>query len=76
MRAIVMIIMDVIGKQPLQVTFVKTSGSSSDDVAAGFCSQGKRLLNGREPCRSGGTGKAEAAKPPGAGISPKQCPRK
>jgi len=23
-----------------------------------------------------GTGKAEAAKPPGAGISPKPCPRK
>ena len=27
-------------------------------------------------CRSGGTGKAEAAKLPGAGIGPKPCPGK
>ena len=33
----------------------------------GFCSQGK---HGRDLCRSGGTGKAEAAKLPDAGISP------
>src|SRR5690349_2310159 len=44
--------------------------------ARGRCSQGERVLYGREPCRSGGTGKAEAAKLPGAGIGPKQCPGK
>src|SRR6516225_8644209 len=30
----------------------------------------------RDLCRSGGTGKAETAKLPGAGIGPKQCPEK
>src|SRR4029077_2552714 len=44
--------------------------------ARGRCSQGERVLYGRDLCRSGGTGKAEAAKMPGAGIGPKQCPRK
>ena len=39
----------------------------------GFCSQGE---HGRDLCRSGGAGKAEAAKLPGAGIGPKQCPGK
>jgi hypothetical protein len=34
------------------------------------------VLYGRDLCRSGGTGKAEAAKMPGAGIGPKQCPGK
>src|SRR5258708_32500826 len=42
--------------------------------ARGRCSQGERVLYGRDMCSSGGTGKAEAAKPPGAGIGPKQCP--
>src|SRR6266478_308200 len=40
--------------------------------ARGRCSQGERVLYGRDLCRSGGTGKAEAAKLPGAGIGPKQ----
>src|SRR6266446_5979938 len=44
--------------------------------ARGRCSQGKWLLYGRDLRRSGGTGKAEAAKLPGAGIGPKPCPRK
>src|SRR5580700_4069529 len=44
--------------------------------ARGRCSQGERVLCGRDLCRSGGTGKAEAAKLPGAGIGPKQCPGK
>src|SRR5690348_13026354 len=44
--------------------------------ARGRCSQGERVLYGRDPRRSGGTGKAEAAKQPGAGIGPKQCPGK
>src|SRR5260221_22708 len=44
--------------------------------ARGRCSQGERVLYGRDLCRSGGTGKAEAAKLPGAGIGPKQCPEK
>jgi hypothetical protein len=34
------------------------------------------MLYGRDLRRSGGAGKAEAAKLPGAGIGPKQCPRK
>jgi hypothetical protein len=34
------------------------------------------MLYGRDLWRSGGAGKAEAAKLPGAGIGPKQCPRK
>jgi hypothetical protein len=34
------------------------------------------VLYGRDLCRLGGTGKAEAAKLPGAGIGPKQCPGK
>ena|SRR5256885_15192114 len=38
--------------------------------ARGRCSQGERMLYGRDLCRSGGTGKAEAAKLPGAGIGP------
>jgi len=43
----------------------------------GFCSQGERMHSGRDPKESeGGTGKAEDAKLPGAGISPKPCPRK
>jgi hypothetical protein len=43
----------------------------------GFCFQGERLHSGRDPKESeGGTGKAEDAKPPDAGISPKQCPGK
>src|SRR5579859_1541633 len=44
--------------------------------ARGRCSQGERVLYGRDLRRSGGTGKAEAAKLPGAGIGPKLCPRK
>src|SRR5438477_12348487 len=44
--------------------------------ARGRCSQSERVLYGRDLCRSGGTGKAEAAKLQGAGIGPKQCPRK
>src|SRR5713226_4655861 len=44
--------------------------------ARGRCSQGERMLYGRDLCGSGGTGKAEAVKLPGAGIGPKQCPRK
>src|SRR5437016_13481814 len=44
--------------------------------ARGRCSQGERLLYGRDLCRWGGTGKAEAAKLPGAGIGAKQCPGK
>src|SRR5216684_796087 len=44
--------------------------------ARGRCSQGERVLYGRDLRRSGGTGKAEAAKMPGAGIGPKQCPGK
>ena len=43
--------------------------------ASGCCFQSERLLYGREPdAVEGGTGKAEAAKLPGAGIGPKQCP--
>jgi hypothetical protein len=38
--------------------------------ARGLCSQGEWVLYGRDLCRSGGTGKAEAAKLPGAGIGP------
>src|SRR5216683_5809737 len=44
--------------------------------ARGRCSQSEWVLYGRDLCRSGGTGKAEAAKLPGAGIGPKPCPRK
>src|ERR1700683_1587670 len=44
--------------------------------ARGRCSQGERVLYGRDLWRSGGTGKAEHAKLPGAGIGPKQCPEK
>src|SRR6266571_9232948 len=44
--------------------------------ARGRCSQSERMLYGRDLCRSGGTGKAEAAKLPGAGIGPKPCPGK
>src|SRR6266851_4717733 len=44
--------------------------------ARGRCSQGKRVLYGRDLCCSGGTEKAEAAKLPGAGIGPKPCPGK
>src|SRR5229473_5982011 len=44
--------------------------------ARGRCSQGERVLYGRDLCRSGGTGKAEAAKLQGAGIGPKLCPGK
>jgi hypothetical protein len=36
----------------------------------GFRFHSERLLYGRELCRSGGTGKAEAAKLTGAGIGP------
>src|SRR4051812_28797283 len=44
---------------------------------SGYCSQGERLHSGRDPNDSqGGTGKAEDAKQPGAGIIPKPCPRK
>ena len=39
--------------------------------ARGRCSQGERMLYGRDLCRSGGTGKAEAAKLLGPGIGPK-----
>jgi len=41
--------------------------------ASGYCFQGKRLLCGREPNGGvrDGAGKAEAAKLPDAGISPK-----
>src|SRR6266704_2790565 len=43
--------------------------------ASGFCFQSERLLYGREPNGvRDGTGKAEAAKLPDAGISLKQCP--
>jgi len=42
----------------------------------GFCFQSERLLYRRDLCCSGGTGKAEAANTPGAGISLKQCPEK
>jgi hypothetical protein len=45
------------------------------DVLARFL-VGERMLYGRDLCRSGGTGKAEAAMLPGAGIGPKQCPEK
>src|SRR5258708_39722358 len=38
--------------------------------ARGRCSQSERLLFGRDLRRSGGTGKAEAVKLPGAGIGP------
>jgi hypothetical protein len=50
------------------------SGASK---SGGCCFQSERLLYGREPnvCK-GGTGKAEAAKLPDAGISLKQCPEK
>ncbi len=34
------------------------------------------MLYGRDLWRSGGTGKAEAVKLPGAGIGPKPCPGK
>src|SRR6266481_4625602 len=44
--------------------------------ARGRCSLGERVLYGRDLCSSGGTGKAEAVKLPGAGIGPKQCPGK
>jgi hypothetical protein len=44
--------------------------------ARGLCSQGEWVLYGRDLCRSGGTGKAEAAKLRDAGISPKQWPKK
>src|SRR5260370_5388081 len=44
--------------------------------ARGRCSQGERMLYGRDLCRSGGTGKAEAAKLPGAGIWPEAVFRK
>src|SRR5258706_3383064 len=44
--------------------------------ARGRCSEGELALYGRDLCRLGGTGKAEAAKLPGAGIGPKQCPEK
>jgi len=45
--------------------------------ASGYCSQGERLHSGRDPNElQGGTGKAEDAKTPGAGIIPKLCPRK
>src|SRR5438093_4386278 len=40
--------------------------------ARGRCSQGERVLYGRDLWRSGGTGKAEPTKLPGAGIGPKQ----
>jgi len=42
----------------------------------GLCFQSERLLYGREPRYSGGTGKAEDAKLQDAGISPKQWPKK
>jgi len=38
--------------------------------ASGFCFQSERVLYGRDLCGSRGTGKAEPAKLPGAGISP------
>src|SRR6266581_7688601 len=44
--------------------------------ARGRCSQGERVLYGRDLCRSGGTGKAEATKLQGAGIGPNPCPGK
>jgi hypothetical protein len=45
--------------------------------ASGFCFQSERLLYRREPNGvEGGTGKAEHAKLPDAGISLKQCPKK
>src|ERR1700680_5116581 len=44
---------------------------------SGYCSQSEWLHSGRDPKDSeGGTGKAEDAKLPGAGIIPKPCPRK
>ncbi len=50
------------------------SGASKSE---GFCFQSERLLYRREPNGvEGGTGKAEAAKLPDAGISLKQCPGK
>src|SRR5260370_35534286 len=42
--------------------------------ARGLCSQSEWLLYGRDLCRSGGTGKAEASKLAGRGIGPKPCP--
>ncbi len=43
----------------------------------GYCSQSERLHSRRDPNGSGGgTGKAEAAKLQGAGISPKRVPKK
>ena len=44
--------------------------------ARGLCSQGKRVLHGRDLCCLGGTGEAETAKLPGAGIWPEAVPRK
>src|SRR6266446_820359 len=44
--------------------------------ARGRCSQGERVLYGRDLWCLGGAGKAETAKLPGAGIGPKPCPRK
>src|SRR6266853_5711713 len=44
--------------------------------ARGRCSQNERVLYGRDLCCSGGIDKAEAAKLPGVGIGPKQCPGK
>src|SRR5580704_13683497 len=41
--------------------------------ARGRCSQGERVLYGRDLRRSGGTGKAEPAKLPGAGIGPSRA---
>ena|SRR5437773_2067435 len=41
--------------------------------ARGRCSQSERMLYGRDLCCSGGTGKAEAAKLPGAGIRPSRA---
>jgi hypothetical protein len=42
--------------------------------ARGRCSQGERVLYGRDLCCSGGAGKAETAKLPGAGIWPEAVP--
>jgi len=44
--------------------------------ARGLCSQGERVLYGRDLWCLGGAGKAEPAKLPGAGIGPQQCPGK
>src|SRR6266436_4435611 len=44
--------------------------------ARGRCSQSERVLYGRDLCCSGGTGKAEPAKLPGAGIWPEAVPKK